>query len=129
MAARILVIEDEPGLMESVQVMLRHSGYTVLAATNGKEGLALAQKESPDLIVTDLMLPGMNGYEICSFLKQDVRYQKIPIFMWSASKVDPKDAALAKECGADDFAIKTLGPRELIGRIGALLAKAKAVGS
>ena len=128
MATRILVIEDEPGLMEAVTVMLRHTGFTVLAATNGREGLALAQKEVPDIILTDLMLPEMNGYEICSFLKQDVRFQKIPIMMWSASKVDPKDAVLATQCGADEFAIKTLGPRELIERINALLAKAKAGG-
>ena len=120
---RILVIEDEPSLLEAVTFMLKHAGYTLLIASDGREGLKLAQQEQPDLILTDLLLPGMNGYEICSFLKQDVRYQRIPILMWSASKVQEKDATTAKECGADEFVIKTLGPQELLQKIERLLAK------
>ena len=110
---RILVIEDEPSLLEAVTFMLKHAGYTLLIASDGREGLKLAQQEQPDLILTDLLLPGMNGYEICSFLKQDVRYQKIPIVVWSATRLQDRDAKLAGECGADRFELKTLTSDQL----------------
>ena len=125
MADTILIIEDDPDVRESVSSLLSGSGCALLTAANGPEGLAKAQKERPDLILTDLMLPQLNGYEICTMLKQDVRYQRIPIIVWSATKLEDKDAEVAKECGADVFLLKTLDPKQLLQTIQDLIAKSR----
>ena len=121
MAARILIIEDHADLLEVLAYTLRAAGYDLLTAKTGKEGLEMAQREQPDLILTDLMLPLLNGYEICSMLKQDVRYKQIPIMMLSASKVQGKDEQLAKDCGADLFLLKSIPSKELLAKIQELL--------
>jgi CheY-like chemotaxis protein len=118
---KILLIEDNPDLMESVSSVLRTTGYDVLQSTDGRDGLAKAQQDGPDLILTDLMLPQLNGYEICAMLKQDVRYRKIPIIIWSATKMQDTDAKMALECGADEWALKTIGPQVLLETIKRLL--------
>lgn len=123
MAQRILVIEDNPDFRDLLAYSLTSAGYTVLTATTGKDGLDTARREQPDLILTDLMLPLMNGYEICSMLKQDVRYRRIPILMLSATKVQEKDEHLAKDCGADLFVLKSIEPKELLAKIRDLLAR------
>ena len=125
MAARILLIEDDPDFRELLSFLLKGAGFALTTAVNGREGLEKAQQEQPDLILTDLMLPALNGYEICSMLKQDVRYQKIPVVIWSATKMQDKDAQLAKECGADRFALKTLTSKELLGTVQELLASSQ----
>ena len=125
MADRILIIEDDLDVLESVSGLLSSSGYTVLTATTGRHGLEKAQKEQPDLILTDLMLPHMNGYEVCTMLKQDTRYQRIPVIVWSATKLEDKDAQVAKECGADVFLLKTLDPKQLLRTIQDLIAKSR----
>ena len=125
MADRILIIEDDPDVLESVSSLLSGSGYVLLTATNGREGLQKAQKERPDLLLTDLMLPQMNGYEVCTMLKQDVRYQRVPVIVWSATKLEDKDAHVAKECGADVFLLKTVDPKELLQTIQDLIAKSR----
>ena len=117
MPNRILLIEDDPDFLLLLKYELTASGYTLITATNGRDGLEKAQQEKPDLILTDLMLPKLNGYEICTMLKQDARYQKIPIFILSATKVLEKDEQLAKECGADAFILKTIDPKELLRKI------------
>ena len=119
--SRILIVEDDPDILQTVARLLEASGHTVLRARNGREGLAQAQKEQPDLVLTDLMLPFLSGYEICTMLKQDVRYQKIQVIVWSATKIRETDAQLAKDCGADDFIVKTASPREMVARINAHL--------
>ena len=121
MTARILIIEDHADFLEVLAYTLRAAGYTPLAAKTGKEGLEMAQREQPDLILTDLMLPLLNGYEICSMLKQDVRYQRIPILMLSATKVQEKDERLATDCGADGFLLKSVPSKELLAKIRELL--------
>ena len=115
MPKRILLIEDDKDFLELVTVMIRHKGgdYTLLVARDGQEGLQKAQTEQPDLIITDLMLPKMNGYEICAMLKQDVRFQKIPVVIWSATRLQDRDAKLAGECGADRFELKSLTSDQL----------------
>ena len=126
MAERILIIEDHPDFLELLTYTLHAAGYTVLAATTGKEGLEMAQREQPDLILTDLMLPLLNGYEICSMLKQDIRYQHIPILMLSATKVRDKDEQLAKDCGANLFMLKSTESKQLLVSVRALLSSKRA---
>ena len=126
MSARILVIEDDPDFLDLVNYLFTSAGYTLSVARNGREGLEKARKEQPDLILTDLMLPQLNGYEICSMLKQDLRYQKIPVIMSSATKVQRKDEQLAKDCGADAFILKSLEPKQLLEQVRTLLAAAAA---
>ena len=125
MSKRILLIEDDKDFAELVTYMLARAGnaYTVLVANDGQEGLAKAQQEQPDLIITDLMLPRLNGYEVCAMLKQDVRYQKIPVMIWSATKVQDRDAKLASECGADRFELKSLTSEQLQQAIHELLGR------
>jgi len=124
MAARLLMIEDDPGFIEAMSYLLEKAGYTLTVARNGREGLEKARQEQPDLILTDLLLPGLNGYEVCTMLKQDVRYQKTPIIIWSASKVQEPDQKLALECGADAFVLKATEPKQLLGKIQEVLAAA-----
>ena len=126
MAARILIIEDDQDFLDVVTYLLKSAGHTILSATNGQEGLEKAHQEKPDLILTDLMLPRLNGYEVCTMLKQDVRYRKIPIIMLSATKVQEKDEQLAKECGADAFLLKTLGPKHLAAKVQEMLSPSPA---
>ena len=92
-------------------------------ARNGQEGLEKARTTKPDLILTDLMLPLLNGYEICTLLKQDLQYQKIPILVLSATLIEDRDAKLAKECGADAFVLKTAGHHAIVSKIRELLAR------
>ena len=122
MAERILIIEDNPDFLEVLTYLLRAAGYTLLTAKTGKEGLETARREQPDLILTDLMLPLLNGYEICSMLKQDARYKQIPIMMLSATKVQEQDERLAGDCGADLFVLKSIEPKELLLKIRGLLS-------
>ena len=121
MSARILIIEDNADFLEVLAYSLRAAGYTLLTAKTGKEGLDTARREQPDLILTDLMLPLLNGYEICSMLKQDARYKHIPIMVLSATKVQEPDEQLAKNCGADLFVLKSIEPKELLAKVRELL--------
>ena len=124
MAIRVLVIEDNMDLLETVSCSLRAVGMEVTTARSGREGLERARQEPPEIILTDLMLPQVNGYEICTMLKQDTRYQRIPVIIWSATKILGKDAELAKDCGADAFVLKTISPKELVDKIHEVLATA-----
>ena len=125
MADRILIIEDDLDILESVSSLLSNSGYVLLTATGGRQGLEKAQKEQPDLILTDLMLPQLNGYEVCTMLKQDIRYRRIPVIVWSATKLEDKDAQVAKECGAELFLLKTLPPKQLLQTIQDLITASR----
>jgi two-component system phosphate regulon response regulator PhoB len=122
MAERLLIIEDSMDFLEVLSYTLKAAGFTILSAKTGKEGLETARREQPDLILTDLMLPLLNGYEICSMLKQDGRYARIPIIMLSATKVQERDEQLAKDCGADLFVLKSVDPKDLVQKIRDLLA-------
>ena len=128
MAARILIIEDNQDQAELLDRLLNNAGYVVMTARTGPQGLEMARRHQPDLILTDLMLPQVNGYEICSLLKQDIQYQHIPIVVLSATKVEWQDAKIAKECGADAYLLKTIGPRALLTKVEELLG-GRAAGS
>ena len=117
---RILLVDDEPSIVKMVGKRLEIEGFEVLVAVDGQEALAKAKAEQPDLIVLDLMLPKLNGYEVCTMLKQDTRYQKIPIVLFTA-KAQEKDEKLGMECGADAYVRKPFRAQELLEKIRALL--------
>ena len=117
---RILLVDDEPSIVKMVSKRLEVEGFAVTVAMDGQEGLAKAQAEQPDLIILDLMLPKLNGYEMCTMLKQDVRYQKIPIILFTA-KTQDKDEKLGMECGANVYVRKPFRAPELMEIIRKLL--------
>lgn len=117
---RILVVDDEPSIVKMVGKRLEVEGFDVLIAMDGQDGLDKARSQLPDLIVLDLMLPRLNGYEVCTMLKQDARYQKIPIVLFTA-KAQEKDEKLGMECGADAYVRKPFRAQELLEKIRSLL--------
>ena len=120
---RILLVDDEPSIVKMVGKRLEIEGFEVVVAVDGQEGLAKARAENPALIVLDLMLPKLNGYEVCTMLKQDPRYQKIPIVLFTA-KTQEKDEKLGMECGANGYVRKPFRAQELLEKIRSLLPAA-----
>jgi DNA-binding response OmpR family regulator len=114
--AKILIVDDEPDLVETIRFSLELEGYNVLVASNGEEGLNLARQEKPDLILLDLMLPKLDGYKVCRLLKFDERYKHIPILMLTA-KTQEKDKILGKETGANEYITKPFDMDELMAKI------------
>jgi len=114
--AKILVVDDEADLVETIQFALELEGYNVLVASNGEEGLNIARQEKPDIILLDLMLPKLDGYKVCRLLKFDERYKSIPILMLTA-KTQEKDKILGKETGANEYITKPFDMDELMAKI------------
>lgn len=119
---KILVVDDEAVLIEAIAYNLEQSGYQVVTAMDGLSGLELARKEQPDLIVLDIMLPGMDGLEVCRQLRREDRTAAVPIIMLTA-KGDEIDKVVGLEVGADDYVTKPFGRRELLARVRALLRR------
>lgn len=120
--ANVLVIDDEKDLVELIRYNLEKEGYRVVGAADGESGLALAAVEKPDLIVIDLMLPGIDGLEVCRLLRKGSETYRIPIIMLTA-KTSESDRVVGLEIGADDYVTKPFSPRELGARIKALLRR------
>jgi len=121
--ATILVVDDEEDIRELVELNLHREGYTVLTSETGEQALALAKAKTPDLVVLDLMLPGMDGLEVCKRLKNDPVLQQIPVVMLTA-KGEESDIVAGLELGADDYITKPFSGRVLVARIRRLLRKA-----
>ena len=119
-AERILVIEDEPDLLRGLELNLKAEGYAVLTASRGDKGMEEALRERPELILLDIMLPGMNGLDVCRELRK--RGFDAPIIMLTA-KAEEVDRVVGLEIGADDYVTKPFGVRELLARIRARLRK------
>jgi len=119
---RILVIEDETNIQELIKYNLEKNGYKVVVSDNGIDGLEEAIANVPDLILLDLMLPGMDGLEVCKRLRMDKRTKKVPIFMLTA-KSEELDKILGLELGADDYITKPFSIKELIARIRAAMRR------
>lgn len=111
--AKILIVEDEKEISSLVRDYLTASNYQVIVAADGEEGVALFRKEKPDMAILDIMLPKMDGFEVCRTIRQE---SKIPIIMLSARKEDT-DKILGLGLGADDYITKPFSPRELIARV------------
>ena len=117
---KVLVIDDETNVCELVSLYFEKAGYEVACALNGSEGLDKARQERPDIIVLDLMLPGMDGLDVCKEIRKT---SNVPIIMLTA-RVDEVDRVLGLEIGADDYVTKPFSPRELLARIKAVLRRA-----
>ena len=115
MTNKILLIEDELDLVEVTKMRLEKSGYEVISALSGEKAFILLQKDIPDLILLDLLLPGIQGEEICKKLKCDDRLKTIPVILFTASASDV--SKVAKEVGADDYIMKPFEPEELLGKL------------
>ena len=120
----ILVVEDEKNIAELVKYNLEQEGYRVLTASRGDSGLDQARKQKPDLILLDLMLPEIDGIEICKILRQNEKTVSVPIIMLTA-KGQEADKVLGLELGADDYVTKPFSPRELVARVKAVLRRAR----
>jgi len=121
---KILIIEDDRDIVEMLDYNLKEEGYETVSALNGEQGIALADKERPDLIILDIMLPIMDGFEVCRTLKNDDRVAHIPIIILSA-KSQETDKVVGLELGADDYVTKPFSPRELIARTRAILRRGR----
>ena len=121
----ILVIDDEADLVELVSYNLKREGYEVVCAADGKAGLQSARHHKPDLIVLDVMMPSLDGLEVCRALRGDARTSGVPIIMLTA-KAAEADRIVGLELGADDYVTKPFSPRELVARVKAVLRRAGA---
>jgi DNA-binding response OmpR family regulator len=117
---RILLVDDEKDLVETVKFRLEANDYDVIIAYDGQEGLDKARKEKPDLIILDLMLPKIDGYKVCRMLKFDEKYKKIPIALFTA-RAQESDQNMGKEVGADAYITKPFEPQALLDTIKKLL--------
>ncbi len=122
MSKLIAIVDDEPDILELVSIHLEKNGYRSEKFLNGETFLAFLQKSRPDLIVLDLMLPDMDGLDICKYLKRENDLSTIPIIMLTA-KGEETDKILGLELGADDYVTKPFSPKELIARIRAVLRR------
>jgi two-component system OmpR family response regulator len=120
-SSKILVVEDDPDLLETLKYNLKKESYTVVTAVDGEQALEAARKEKPDLIILDVMLPKLNGFEVCRILRKDMT---VPVLMLTA-KASETDRVVGLEIGADDYVTKPFSMRELIARIRAMLRRTK----
>ena len=121
---KVLIIEDEKDIVKMLDYNLRKEGFRIFSANNGEDGLDMARRENPDLILLDLMLPEMDGLDVCKAVKNDAKTTHIPIIILTA-KAQESDKVVGLELGADDYVTKPFSPRELIARIKAVLRRLK----
>ena len=122
MKEKILIVEDEKDIIKMLRYNLEKEGFKVIDASDGEDAQDLALRQHPDLILLDLMLPGMDGLEVCKALKKESKPCSIPIIMLTA-KSQESDKVVGLELGADDYITKPFSPRELIARIKAVLRR------
>ncbi|KPV47972.1 Fis family transcriptional regulator, partial [Kouleothrix aurantiaca] len=114
---KILIVDDEAGLRELVRINLEHEGFAVIQAENGAQGLAMAREELPDLVIMDVMMPEMDGWEACRQLRE---FSQVPVLMLTA-RVQSQDIVTGLDSGADDYLGKPFNMDELMARVRALL--------
>jgi len=120
MNKKILIIEDDPSALRLIGYTLEKKGYQIITASDGLEGLRKAREEHPDLIILDVMLPGLDGYEVCHQLRQKPETATLPILMISA-KAHQDDKDIALRVGADDYLTKPVEPSTIVARVESLL--------
>lgn len=118
----VLVVDDERDILELIRYNLEKEGYRVTTVTSGEESLAIAANEQPSIVLLDLMLPGLDGLEVCKRLKQQEATRSIPVVMLTA-KTEDSDIVSGLEIGADDYITKPFSPRVLVARIRAVLRR------
>jgi DNA-binding response OmpR family regulator len=123
-AARVLVVEDERDVAELLRYNLAKEGFEVLVAIHGADALRAAREQAPDVVLLDLMVPQLNGWEICRRLKEDAATRPIPVIMVTG-RAEEGDKILGFELGADDYVTKPFSPRELVARVRAVTRRAR----
>ncbi|SIQ61123.1 two component transcriptional regulator, winged helix family [Alkalispirochaeta americana] len=123
----VLIVEDEPDILELVRYNLEKEGFIVRGVSSGEAALNQVRKDPPDLVVLDLMLPGVNGWEVCRELKQDTLYRSIPVVMLTA-RTEDSDVVAGLEVGADDYVTKPFNPKVLMARLRAALRRTEPPG-
>jgi len=121
MVDKVLIIEDDANLLETIKYNLRKEGYDVITTSDGEQALEAARREKPILLILDIMLPKMNGFEVCRILRKEMT---VPIIMLTA-KADETDKIVGLEIGADDYITKPFSMRELMARVRAMLRRSK----
>jgi len=119
---RVLLVEDEQDVAELIRYNLAKEGYEVVVTANGADALRLARERQPDVVLLDIMVPQLNGWEVCRRLKKDPELSAIPVIMVTG-RVEEGDKVLGFEVGADDYVTKPFSPRELLARIRAVLRR------
>jgi two-component system phosphate regulon response regulator PhoB len=125
MQKQVVIVEDEPDILDVLSYNLKREGFEVATSQNGAEGLGLIQRLKPDLVLLDLMLPGMDGLDVCRQLKANSVTDNIPVIMLTA-KGEESDVVLGLGLGADDYIPKPFSPKELIARVKAVLRRTSA---
>ncbi|WP_027369431.1 response regulator [Desulfovermiculus halophilus] len=120
----VLIVEDDPDILNLLTFTIQNQGYSVLQSKHGEEGLITARTHRPDMILLDLMLPGMDGIAVCRALKDRAETARIPVIMLTA-KGEEGDRILGLETGADDYVVKPFSPRELVLRVEAVLRRSR----
>src|SRR5947209_18905762 len=124
MSQKILIIEDEEGIVHLLKLYLKDAGFNVVVASDGADGLALHARERPDLVILDIMLPALDGFEVCRRIRA---WSKTPILMLTA-RIDEDDRIAGLDLGADDYLTKPFSPRELVSRVRAILRRVENAG-
>src|SRR4030067_3500062 len=122
MAKKILIIEDEKDIAELIRHYLEKDKFETLLALDGEKGLELIRRQNPDVVILDLMLPKIDGIEVCKRIRSDSKVSGVPVIMLTA-KGDESDRIIGLELGADDYVTKPFSPKELVARIKALLRR------
>lgn len=117
MAKRILIVDDEPDIMAVTAVRLKHLGYEIIPALDAEQAEVFLQENTCDLILLDLLLPKMQGSELCKKLKRDDKFKNIPIILFTASVVQSSSFEKIKEMGADECIMKPFDPQELVSKV------------
>ena len=117
--SRVLVVDDDPGIVKLVRAYLEQAGFEVAVAYDGKKAMQIARHDRPDLVVLDLMLPEMDGWDVCRALRKE---SDVPIIMLTA-RVEESDKLIGLELGADDYVTKPFSPRELVARVRSVLRR------
>jgi|Deesub1362A_J573_1020465.scaffolds.fasta_scaffold06510_3 DNA-binding response OmpR family regulator len=120
--ARILIIDDEPEIITLTRMMLQKAGYEVIEAESGKEGLEILEKDKIDLVLLDVVMPGMNGWEVCRKIKADEKLRQIPVVMFTVYD-SREDIIRSHECGADAYLSKPFDREELLDVVRRLLRR------
>lgn len=125
MREKVLIVEDEPNLLAALEYTMEREGYDALTADNGEAGLRIAREESPDIIILDVMLPALDGFEVCRLIRRE---SGVPIIMLTA-RGDSSERVRGVELGADDYLVKPLSVRELVARVRNMLRRSSGGGA
>ena len=119
---KILVVDDEKQLVSLVKLHMEMAGYEVVSADDGEKAISIIREENPGLVILDLMIPKIDGWEVCRLMRAEPKTVDVPVIMLSA-RTDTEDKLKGFECGADDYVTKPFSPRELVARVNRLFAR------